>query len=79
MAVIHGTPGQVAKSAKIENAKSATEALLARSVILDSREHRFDVDDRSAVDGFDWADQQPILVDPLDGRAMQADWIRAVR
>src|SRR5262245_29029102 len=39
----------------------------------------FDVDDGAAIDGFDWADQHPVLLDAPDGDLVQAKRVWPVR
>lgn len=45
---------------------------------MESRDHRFDVDDRRAVDGLDRTNPQPVLGDLAHGDAMKAQWIWSV-
>src|ERR1700730_9799504 len=45
----------------------------------DRAEHRFDVNDRCAIDGFDWSDPQPAPEDFSHGYGMEANWIWPIR
>jgi|HubBroStandDraft_2_1064218.scaffolds.fasta_scaffold22249_6 hypothetical protein len=47
-------------------------------MLLDFAQHRLDVDDRRAVDGFQGTDPQTVLGDPANRDSMKADRIRAI-
>src|SRR6266508_626712 len=46
---------------------------------LRAAEYRLDVDDRRAVDGFNWSDAQAVPVDPAHGDGMETQRVRPVR
>lgn len=48
-------------------------------VLLDFAQHRLDVDNRRAIDCFDWADSETVLSDPTHRDLMHADWIGPIR
>ena len=46
---------------------------------LRGAEHRLDVDDRRAVDGFNWSDAQAVPIDRAHGNGMETQRVRSVR
>lgn len=60
-------------------APPAHSLLADRLILLDFAQHRLDVDDRRAVDGFNGTNSETVLGNLADYDLMKADWIGPIR